>query len=117
MSAVQMDELTQRFSERLAEIRQRIVTVCDRAARDPASIRLVGITKYVTPEVATALHRAGLEDLGESRPQELWHKSAAMPATVNWHLVGHLQRNKVEKSLPLVKLIHSVDSLRLLEAI
>src|SRR5262249_3384280 len=54
--------------------------------------------------------------LGESRPQALWAKAASLPS-VRWHLVGHLQRNKVERTLPLVKLIHSVDSLRLLDAI
>ena len=56
-------------------------------------------------------------DLGESRPQELWRKAAILPKTVHWHLVGHLQRNKIERTLPLVRFIHSVDSLRLLEAL
>jgi pyridoxal phosphate enzyme (YggS family) len=56
-------------------------------------------------------------DLGENRPQELWHKAALLPNTVHWHLVGHLQRNKIERTLPLVQLIHSADSLRLLEAL
>src|SRR5262249_39573088 len=48
---------------------------------------------------------------------ELWRKAGALPAGISWHLIGHLQRNKIERTLPLVKLIHSVDSLRLLEAI
>jgi pyridoxal phosphate enzyme (YggS family) len=56
-------------------------------------------------------------DLGESRPQELWHKAAVLPAAVRWHLVGHLQRNKIERTLPLIHLLHSADSLRLLTAL
>src|SRR5262249_44891201 len=56
-------------------------------------------------------------NLGESRPQELWHKAAILPTSVRWHLVGHLQRNKVERTLPLVGMIHSVDSVRLLDAL
>ena len=68
------------------------------------------------------LAAAGCTDLGESRPQELWHKagelaSASGAHAIRWHLVGHLQRNKIRRTLPLVSLIHSVDSLRLLEAI
>ena len=58
-----------------------------------------------------------MRDLGESRPQELWRKAAALPASVRWHLIGHLQRNKIERTLPLVHRIHSVDSLRLLAAL
>ena len=57
-------------------------------------------------------------DLGEGRPQELWSKAAALSdLPIRWHLIGHLQRNKVERTLPLVSMIHSVDSLRLLRAI
>ena len=74
-----------------------------------------------------ALVEAGCRDLGEARPQALWTKSAALAGAleshelastpVQWHLIGHLQRNKVEQTVPLVSLIHSADSLRLLEAI
>ena len=64
------------------------------------------------------LAEAGCLDLGESRPQELWQKAAEVSdLPIRWHLIGHLQRNKVERSLPLASLIHSVDSLRLLAAI
>src|SRR5262249_41922306 len=55
--------------------------------------------------------------LGENRPQELWRKAAALPPGVHWHLIGHLQRNKIERTLPLVELIHAVDSERLLLAL
>ena len=63
------------------------------------------------------LAELGVRDLGENRPQELWRKAAALPPTVRWHLIGHLQRNKIERTLPLVHCIHSVDSVRLLAAL
>jgi pyridoxal phosphate enzyme (YggS family) len=62
------------------------------------------------------LPELGVRDLGESRPQELWKKQAAIPAA-RWHLIGHLQRNKIDKTIPLVSLTHSVDSERLLAAL
>ena len=73
----------------------------------------MAVTKTVSAEVAALLPELGVLDLGESRPQELWRKAAALPPAVRWHLIGHLQRNKIERTLPLVQLIHSVDSLRL----
>ena len=66
---------------------------------------------------------AGCRSLGESRPQALWDKAATLaqaeptPQGIEWHLIGHLQRNKVRRTLPIVSLVHSVDSLRLLQAI
>jgi hypothetical protein len=80
-------------------------------------VTLVAVTKTVDAGMAALLADMGIRDLGESRPQELWKKAAAAPASVRWHLVGHLQRNKIERTLPLVKMIHSVDSVRLLEAL
>jgi pyridoxal phosphate enzyme (YggS family) len=79
-------------------------------------VTLVCVTKTVSIEVARQLASLGVLDLGENRPQELWHKAAALP-DVRWHLVGHLQRNKLERTLPLIHRLHSVDSLRLLAAI
>jgi hypothetical protein len=86
-----------------------------RTARD---VTLVVVTKYVGLEEARAVVAAGYRQLGESRPQSLWQKAEALvDPQVQWHLVGHLQRNKVRRTLPLVHLIHSVDSLRLLKAV
>ena len=98
--------------ERLHDVEQRIRTACQRAGRSRADVTFVAVTKTVTPNIAAVLPTLGVPDLGESRPQELWQKSAAIPQA-RWHLVGHLQRNKIERTLPLVHLIHSVDSLRL----
>src|SRR5207253_1550519 len=78
------------------------------------------VTKTISAEIAALLPSLGVLDLGESRPQELWRKAAHLSTItppVRWHQVGHLQRNKLEATLPLVHLIHSVDSVRLLTAL
>jgi hypothetical protein len=103
------------LSERITSIRSRISAAAQRAGRDPAEVTFVAVTKTVSPEVA-ALAAELVSDLGENRPQELWKKAGALP-TVRWHLIGHLQRNKIDRTAPLVSLIHSVDSVRLLEAL
>lgn len=105
------------LSQRLADIRGRVETSCRRAGRDPFTVTLVAVTKTIGPEVASLLPALGVSNLGESRPQELWRKAAALSAEVHWHLVGHLQSNKIERTLHLVRMIHSVDRLRLLTAI
>src|SRR5262249_52795723 len=105
------------LADRLRSVEDRIAAACRRAGRSRGKVTLVAVTKTVGPEVAAVLPELGVSDLGESRPPELWRKAAALPATVRWHLVGHLQRNKVERTLPLVQMIHSVDSIRLLTAL
>jgi pyridoxal phosphate enzyme (YggS family) len=103
--------------QRLALVEDRIQAACVRAGRPRSAVTLVAITKTVSAASAALLPELGVIDLGESRPQELWNKAPILPTTVRWHLVGHLQRNKIERTLPLVHLIHSVDSLRLLTAL
>lgn len=104
--------------ENVVRIREQIRTAAARSGRSPNAVTLIGVTKYVSVDVARALVEAGLADLGESRPQELWAKSESLAdLSIRWHLIGHLQRNKIRRTLPLVACIHSVDSLRLLEAI
>lgn len=113
-----MDEtvLRDRLRANLQQVRARIAAACSRVGRTPADVTLVAVTKYVEPATAAQLVELGVRDLGESRPQELWRKAAVIPQA-RWHLVGHLQRNKVAQTLPVVTLIHSVDSLRLLQAL
>ena len=100
--------------QRLAEVEDRIAAACRRAGRKRAGVTLVAVTKTVSADVAGLLPQLGVWDLGESRPQELWKKEKTFIPAVRWHLVGHLQRNKIARTLPLVYMIHSVDSLRLL---
>ncbi|HEX3658175.1 MAG TPA: YggS family pyridoxal phosphate-dependent enzyme [Pirellulales bacterium] len=107
-----------RLAENLANVHDRIAAAAARCGRQAGAIRLVAVTKYAGSDVAQAVVQAGCSDLGESRPQELWSKAAALAGQpVRWHLVGHLQRNKLKRTLPLVWLVHSCDSLRLLAAI
>jgi pyridoxal phosphate enzyme (YggS family) len=81
-------------------------------------VTLVAVTKYVTPAQVRPLLAAGCHDLGESRPQQLWDKAEALgDQSVRWHFIGHLQRNKIRRTLPIVHLFHSGDSLRLLKAV
>ena len=111
-------ELKAILSERLEAVRSRIAAAARRAGREPDDVTLVAVTKTVSSRVAGMLPELGVFDLGESRPQELWRKAESLQGLpIRWHMIGHLQRNKVERTLPLVYLIHSVDSTRLLEEI
>ena len=103
--------------QRLDVIESRIQAACLRSGRSRKDVTLVAVTKTVSPEIASILPEIGIFDLGENRPQELWRKAGELPSSVRWHLIGHLQRNKIEKSIPMITLIHSVDSIRLLQAL
>jgi PLP dependent protein len=112
------DDLRRLLADRVRAVRDRVAAACARAGRDPNEVTLVAVTKTVSSRVAGLLPEVGVADLGENRPQALWAKSEALAGRgVRWHLIGHLQRNKVEQTLPHVQLIHSVDSLRLLHAV
>ena len=112
-----MDYSTQ-LGENLARVGDRIAAAAHRSGRRPADITLVAVTKYVDANIVPHLVAVGCTNIGESRPQELWSKAESLAnLPVRWHLVGHLQRNKVDRTLPLVSLIHSLDSLRLAKAI
>ena len=109
-----------RCRDTLAEVRERIALACGRAGRDPRSVTLVVATKSVGATAVALLHEAGCRDLAESRPQALWAQAAAaadLDPPVRWHLIGHLQRNKIRRTLPHLALVHSLDSLRLLAAL
>ena len=110
------DDLRAELARRLDAVRQRIAAACARVGRDPAGVTLIAVTKTVGVRVAGLLPGLGVNDFGESRPQELAKKQAAIPAG-RFHLIGHLQRNKLDKTIPLTHLTHSADSLRLLEAL
>jgi len=109
-----------RIRDNIAVLRDRIAMACGLAGRDPEGVRLVAVTKYVTAEIARLVLEAGVTDLAESRPQAIWSKAASLADArppARWHLVGHLQRNKVRRTLPLLTMLQSLDSLRLLEQI
>ncbi|HXH27729.1 MAG TPA: YggS family pyridoxal phosphate-dependent enzyme, partial [Candidatus Polarisedimenticolia bacterium] len=85
-----------------------------RAGRDPAAVTLVGVSKTVPVERIAEAVEAGLEDLGENRVQEAREKVPRLPERVRWHLVGHLQSNKVNQAVRLFRVVHSIDSVDLL---
>jgi pyridoxal phosphate enzyme (YggS family) len=106
------------IADNVARLRDRIAAAALGTNRRPEDVKLVAVTKYVDAATAALLLEAGCTTLAESRPQELWAKAAAPElVTARWHLVGRLQRNKVRRTLPLIELIHSVDSDRLLAEI
>jgi pyridoxal phosphate enzyme (YggS family) len=109
-----------RLRGNIAVVRERIAAACQQAGRDPAEVRLVAVTKYVSAEITRLVAEAGIADLAESRPQAIWSKAEALAAVqppARWHLIGHLQRNKVRRTVPLLSMLESLDSLRLLEAV
>lgn len=108
-----MSDLATRVAANLASIQDRIVQASVRSGRDPQSVRLIAVTKYAAIPAVQALIEAGQRRLGESRPQQLAERAERIDRNVEWHLIGHLQRNKVRSVLPCTEMIHSVDSLRL----
>ncbi len=83
----------------------------------PAGVKLVAVTKTYPADVILEAYRAGHKIFGENRVQELTQKQQELPKDIEWHLIGHLQTNKVKYIAPFVSLIHSVDSLKLLKEI
>ena len=102
----------------LSVVRQRIDEAAARSGRDGHEVTLVGVCKYIGPRLTRQLVEAGCDQLGENRPQQLWEKTTQLEGTgAAWHLIGHLQRNKVRRTLPLIAMLHSGDSQRLLKAV
>lgn len=111
-----MDE--ERLRANLDAVRSRVAGAATRSGRDPAEITLVAVTKRNPAGWVRPLVGMGATDLGENYPQELWAKAeetAGLPA--RWHLIGHLQGNKARRTLPLVRMVHAVDSLKLLRTL
>lgn len=113
-----MSEPREIIAGNLARVQDEMATALVAAGRPHDAARLVGVSKYVDAATTRLLLAAGCRELGESRPQQLWDKASAPGLTnASWHLVGHLQRNKIRRTLAIDPLIHSVDSLRLLRAL
>lgn len=105
------------ISRNLAEINERIRTAAEKAGRDPASVRLVAVSKTRPAADISAAFHAGQTVFGENYIQELVQKLAEVPEAVEWHVIGHLQSNKVKYIAGQVTLIHSVDRISLAEEI
>ena len=98
----------------MSDIRQHIAAIRQHIPQD---VTMICVSKFHTNEAIMQAYLEGERDFGESRMQELLPKHEALPKDIRWHFIGHLQTNKVRQILPFVHLIHSVDSLRLLECI
>ncbi len=105
------------FQERLNEINNRIAAACERVGRSVDEVTLVAVSKTYGPECVREAAECGQTLFGENRVQELQPKAAMCPSNLEWHLIGTLQSNKVKQVVNLVTMIHSVDSLKLLEEI
>ena len=105
------------ISENIKEVKMNMEAACLKAGRDPESVELICVSKTKPVELLMEAYEAGARDFGENKVQELVDKWECMPKDIRWHMIGHLQRNKVKYIVDKVYLIHSVDSLRLAEEI
>lgn len=105
------------LKENLADVEKRIGEACIRAGRAREEVRLIAVSKTKPVEMLSEVFDEGIRDFGENKPQEIKEKYPALPREIRWHMIGHLQRNKIKYIIDKVCMIHSVDSLRLAEAI
>jgi pyridoxal phosphate enzyme (YggS family) len=101
----------------VAAVRARLERAVASAGRDPGEVALMAVSKNHGPDAVREAYQAGLDLFGENRVQEAAAKIPESPGGAHWHLIGHLQRNKVRPAVELFACIHSVDSLRLVEAL
>jgi len=106
-------ELSTDIAANLARVRERVARAAERAGRKPADVLLIGVSKTVEAERIRQAIAAGVPALGENRVQEAKDKVALLGRAVPWHLIGHLQTNKVKDALALFDVIHSLDRLDL----
>ncbi len=99
------------------EIQKNIDAACEKAGRERAEVELIAVSKTKPVSMLAQLYEHGCRDFGENKVQELVEKYETLPKDIRWHMIGHLQRNKVKYIVDKVFLIHSVDSLRLAEEI
>lgn len=105
------------LQEKVDEVDRQIRNACDRAKRDPSEVQLIAVSKKFPPERIREAAACGLRIMGENRVQEAAKKIPACPDFIDWHLIGHLQTNKAKDAARLFQQVHSVDSLRLLDAL
>ncbi len=105
------------IAENMAQVEARIAGACEKAGRERSSVTLIAVSKTKPLPMLQEAYDCGCRDFGENRVQELTEKYEALPKDIRWHMIGHLQRNKVKYLIGKVFLIHSVDSLRLAQEI
>ena len=105
------------IKENLREVEREIELACKKAGRDQSEVTLVAVSKTKPVEMLKEAYEAGIRDFGENRVQELVSKYEALPKDIRWHMIGHLQTNKVKYIAPYISMIEAVDSLKLLKEI
>ena len=105
------------LTENVIEVEKNIQAACDRAGRSREEVRLIAVSKTKPDRDIEEVLTTGILDYGENKVQELSDKYDVLPKNIRWHMIGHLQRNKVKYLIGKTVLIHSVDSLRLAEQI
>lgn len=105
------------ITENINQVRENIKKACQRSGRDPQEVTLITVSKTKPVSMLEEAYQAGSRDFGENKVQELMDKYPKLPSDIRWHMIGHLQRNKVKYIIGKAALIHSVDSLRLAEEI
>lgn len=105
------------IAENLAAVEKNIIDACERAGRARDEVTLISVSKTKPPEMIEEAYQLGKREFGENKAQEMKEKHALLPGDIKWHFIGHLQTNKVKYVVGRACLIHSVDSLRLAEAI
>ena len=110
-----MEQLGETMQERVDAVVARIEAACRRVGRAPDTVQLVAVAKTYGPEAVAEVARCGLDVIGESRVQEARQKQPLCPSGLSWHMIGHLQRNKVREAVHLFDMFHGIDSLPLLE--
>ena len=105
------------IKENLEEVEARITRACERSGRERSEVTLISVSKTKPVEMLQEAYDAGSRDFGENKPQEIREKYPQLPTDIRWHMIGHLQRNKIKYIIDKVCMIHSVDSIRLAEAI
>lgn len=103
--------------ENLDQVQSNINYACRRAGRNPLDVTLIAVSKTKPVSMLMDAYECGCRDFGENKVQELVEKYEVMPGDIKWHMIGHLQRNKVKYIVDKVALIHSVDSLKLAQEI
>lgn len=105
------------LKENLAQVEKNIEEACKKAGRDRSEITLIAVSKTKPVEMLKEIYDANVRDFGENKVQEMCDKIGQLPTDIKWHMIGHLQRNKVKYIVDRVALIHSVDTYRLAEEI
>ena len=105
-----MPDENQTLKERLADVNERIARACRTCGRDEKDVTLLAVSKTKPTEAILELYEAGHRKFGENYVQELREKAHNLPDDIRWHMIGHLQRNKVKYIVPFVAMIHSVDT-------